>query len=59
LRIRVPLPRNARVKRVEALSPVDTAGPVKWSATRSHVNLTVDQLTLYQALVIELDAAPG
>ena len=55
LSIRVPLPRATGVKRVEALSPTDSCGPVKWLVRGRHLALTVEELKIYQALVVELE----
>ena len=57
LRITVPLPKGMKVKQVEALSACDEPGLVKWSLEGADAIIDVDELTIYKALVIELEEA--
>ena len=56
LSLTLPLPGAAHVRRVEALSPTETCSPVKWSISGRRVVLTVEQLKIYQVLVLELES---
>ncbi|MFH1740551.1 MAG: beta-galactosidase trimerization domain-containing protein, partial [bacterium] len=59
LRITVPLPKGMKVKQVDALSACDEPGSVKWSVEGTDAILSVDELTIYKALVIELENSAG
>jgi hypothetical protein len=54
LRIAVPLPLNAAVDRVEAVSPAEAVGQVRCSTENARAVLEIDALRIYQALVINL-----
>jgi hypothetical protein len=57
LSIAVPLPPAMNVKHVQALSPTDQVGAVKCNIEENCVILTINELEIYQALVVELEAS--
>jgi len=54
--VTVPLPEGANVKSVQALSPTDGVGPVRWAVKNGRLTIRVKELRIYQALVIELQS---
>ncbi len=60
LKIDIPLPPGRTVKSIEALSPTETVRPVSWQVEGNQVNLSIDELTIYQAVLINLQGSdPG
>ena len=59
LRVTVPLPRPATVKRVAMFSPTESAPDPQWEAQDGRVVLNLNQLRIYQALVLDLEDSSG
>jgi hypothetical protein len=55
IQIAVPLPPNTNIKSVQTLSPTDKIAPIRWMVEKHHLKLSVKQLRIYQALVIDLE----
>lgn len=53
LQVSVPLPDGSQVKRVEAFSPTETTQAIAWESDGNNLKLTIPQLEIYQAVVIE------
>jgi hypothetical protein len=55
LHIKLPLPLHTKIQRVQTLSATDQPSSVKWHTEKDQVDLTLSQITIYQALIIELE----
>jgi hypothetical protein len=55
IQIAIPIPPDADIKCVQALSPTDDCTPVQWAVEKHRLKLSVKELKTYQALVIDLE----
>jgi len=55
VQITVPLPHGCRARRIQASSPVEPVGPVKYQNLDGRVLLNIKIVKLYQAIAIDLE----